>query len=317
MGDVTFGKWRFVGGARVERSIQQVTTFEPFKESVPTVNANLDNTDWLPSIGAVYAINQSMNLRAGFSRTISRPQFRELSPFEFTDVTGGRSSVGNPNLDRTLITNYDVRYEWYFSPSELFAASYFYKDLDAPIEAVVEPGANIRTSFRNAAMARNQGVELELRKGLGVLWSRFETTSLALNYTFVDSTVEIGEQDLSIVTSLVRPLVGQSRHVININLAHEVPRWDFDARVFFNYQGERLTDVGSLGLPDIVEKGFPSLDLRFSKRFGFGEGRKPWSVDFEMENLLNRQHSERQGNQIFREYRSGRDYSIGVSYNFF
>ena len=36
-----------------------------------------------------------------------------------------------------------------------------------------------------------------------------------------------------------------------------------------------------------------------------------------MENLLNRQHSERQGNQVFREYRSGRDYSVGVSYNFF
>ena len=317
MGDLTYGHWRFIGGARVERSIQQVKTFEPFNESVATVNANLDDTDWLPSFGTVYAITPSMNVRAGFSRTVSRPQFRELSPFEFTDVTGGRSSVGNPTLERTLITNYDVRYELYFSPSELFAVSYFYKRLDDPIEAVVEPGANIRTSFRNAEEARNQGLEFELRKNLGFVWDRFATTSVAINYTFVDSTVEIGEQDRSIVTSLVRPLVGQSRHVFNANLVHEVPAWDFDARVFFNYQGERLTDVGSLGLPDIVEHGFPSLDVRFSKRFGLAGDRKPWTVDFEMENLLDRQHDERQGGLPFRVYRSGRDYSVGVSYNFF
>lgn len=315
MGDVTFGKFRFIGGTRVERSIQRVLTFEPFKDSVAGVFANLDNTDWLPSIGGVYALTSTMNVRAGYSRTVSRPQFRELSPFEFTDVTGGRSAVGNPDLERSLIRNYDVRYEWYFTPSELFAVSYFYKRLDDPIETVVEPGANIRTSFRNAERATNQGLEIEFRKGLGSLWSRFEHASVNVNYTYVDSNVDIGDQDLSIVTSLTRPLVGQSKNVVNANLLYEIPRWAFDTRVFFNYTGERITDVGSLGLPDIVEKGFPSLDVRFSKRFG-GD-RRPWGVEFEMENLLNRQHDERQGNLPFRVYRSGRDFSVGVSYNFF
>jgi outer membrane receptor protein involved in Fe transport len=114
----------------------------------------------------------------------------------------------------------------------------------------------------------------------------------------------------------VRPLVGQSKNVVNANLLYEVPEWTFDARVFFNYQGERITDVGSLGLPDIVEKGFPSLDARFSKQLGGGDKRR-WSLEFELENLLDRQHDERQGNLPFRVYRSGRDYSVGVTYNFF
>ncbi len=315
MGDVTFGKWRFIGGARVERSIQQVKTFEPFRAGVAGVFANLDDTDWLPSIGGVYAITPSMNLRAGFSRTVSRPQFRELSPFEFTDVTGGRSAVGNPDLLRTLITNYDVRYEWYYSQTELFAVSYFRKNLDDPIEQIVEPGANIRTSFRNAERAINQGLELEIRKNLGSVWGRFENASLNVNYTYVDSTVTIGEQEQSIVTSLVRPLVGQSKNVFNANLLYEVPQWAFDTRLFFNYQGERITDVGSLGLPDIIEKGFPSFDARFSKRFG-GDSKR-WGIEFEMENLLNRQHDERQGDLPFRVFRSGRDYSVGVTYNIF
>lgn len=316
MGDVTIGKWRFIGGARVERSIQQVRTFEPFKASTPSVNANLDNTDWLPSIGAVYSLTPTQNIRAGYSRTLSRPQFRELSPFEFTDVTGGRSSVGNPDLLRTLITNYDVRYEWYLTPNEIFSVSYFYKGLDDPIEQVVEPGATIRTSFRNADRATNQGLEFEFRKNLGFVWNRLENASVSVNYTYVNSNVEIGQQDLSIVTSLVRPLVGQSAHVFNSNIVYEVPKWNFDARVFFNYTGERITDVGSLGLPDILEHGFPALDMRFSKRFGGGDVKR-WSVDFEMQNLLNRQHDERQGNLPFRVFRSGRDFQVGVSYTIF
>ena len=316
MGDVTLGKWRFIGGARVERSIQQVRTFEPFKASTPSVNANLDNTDWLPSFGAVYALTPTQNIRAGYSRTLSRPQFRELSPFEFTDVTGGRSSVGNPDLLRTIITNYDVRYEWYLSPDEIFSVGYFYKGLDDPIENVVEPGANIRTSFRNADRAKNQGLEFEFRKNLGFVWNRLANATVSLNYTYVDSNVEIGEQDLSIVTSTERPLVGQSKHIFNSNIAYEIPKWQFDARLFFNYTGERITDVGSLGLPDILEHGFPALDARFSKKFGGGDVKR-WSIDFEMQNLLNRQHDERQGGLPFRVYRSGRDFQFGVSYTIF
>ena len=239
-----------------------------------------------------------------------------MSPFEFTDVTGGRSSVGNPDLLRTLITNYDVRYEWYLTPNEIFSVSYFYKGLDDPIEQVVEPGATIRTSFRNADRATNQGLEFEFRKNLGFVWNRLENASVSVNYTYVNSNVEIGQQDLSIVTSLVRPLVGQSAHVFNSNIVYEVPKWNFDARVFFNYTGERITDVGSLGLPDILEHGFPALDMRFSKRFGGGDVKR-WSVDFEMQNLLNRQHDERQGNLPFRVFRSGRDFQVGVSYTIF
>ncbi|HET9531522.1 MAG TPA: outer membrane beta-barrel protein, partial [Blastocatellia bacterium] len=223
MADWTIKNWRFVGGARVERSEQQVTTFEPFRAEVMPQVALLDDTDVLPSLGVTYSmLNGKMNLRAGFSRTVARPQFRELSPFEFTDVTGGRSTIGNPDLRRTLITNYDVRWEWFVGATELIALSVFHKDLDDPIEVVIEPTAQLRTSFRNADGARNTGFELELRKNLGNLWNRFENLSMNANYTFVRSRVDIGQQDLSVLTTLERPLVGQAEHVVNISLTHEI-----------------------------------------------------------------------------------------------
>jgi hypothetical protein len=317
MADITWSRWRFIGGARVERSIQRVNTFTPFTVGVPTSTANLDDTDVLPSVGVVYALTaaNTMNIRAGFSRTVTRPQFRELSPFEFTDVTGGRSVVGNPDLTRTLITNYDVRYEWFPGPNDLLAFSYFYKQLDDPIEQIVEPGANLRTSFRNADQAQNQGLEIEFRKDLSFFGEAFQTLSLNTNYTFVDSNVTLTPEQGLVVTSLERSLVGQSRHLFNAILAYEIPRIGIETRGLFNYTGERITDVGTLGLPDIVEKGRPSLDLSFGKHFG-GE-RKPWAVQLELENLLNRQRDIRQGDSAFRVYRAGREISIGVSYNFF
>jgi outer membrane receptor protein involved in Fe transport len=315
MADLNAGKWRFIGGVRYERSIQRVNTFEPFEPSVPTVGANLDDSDWLPSLGIAYNLTAEMALRAGLSRTVSRPQFRELSPFEFTDVTGGRSVVGNPDLLRTTIDNYDLRWEWYFATGELLAVSGFYKRLNDPIETVIEPGANIRASYRNAQAARNAGLEVEMRQNLGRLWSSLDTVTVHFNYTFVNSKVSIGELENSILTSTERPLMGQSQNVLNAVLVHVVPSWDFESRVIFNYTGERISDVGSLGLPDVIEQGFAGLDVRFAKRFG-GE-RKPWSVEFEIENVLDRVHDTRQGGLGYQTYRSGRDFTTGVSYTFF
>ncbi len=315
MADFTMKRWRFIGGARIEKSEQQVQTFEPFRADVIPVLASLKNTDVLPSVGIAYALkNGSMNLRGGYSRTVARPQFRELSPFEFTDVTGGRSAVGNPNIRRTLITNYDVRWEWFFAPTQLLAVSVFHKDLKDPIEVFIEAQTQLRTSYRNADKARNTGVEIETRKRLGSLWGKFENFSVSANYTFVRSRVEIGEQDRSILTNLERPLVGQAQNVLNVVLDYELPRYGIESRALYNFTGERITDVGALGLPDIIEHSYPHLDFLFAKYFG---GEKRLRGEFTAENLLNRQVDYRLAGQPFRVYRTGRTFSFKVSYRIF
>ncbi|HYP29906.1 MAG TPA: outer membrane beta-barrel protein [Blastocatellia bacterium] len=315
MGDLTVGRWRFIGGARAEKSVQRVQTFEPFRARQVPILAELENTDWLPSVGVAYSLrNGSMALRGGYSRTVSRPQFRELSPFEFTDVTGGRSTVGNPDLERTLITNYDLRWEWFYSPTELLAVSAFYKDMENPIEVVVEPTAEVRTTYRNVDRARISGVELETRRNLSGLWQRLENLSVNLNYTFARSRVEIGEENRIILTDIERPLVGQAENLLNVSLAYDLPRLGFESRALYNFTGARITDVGALGLPNIVEHSYPHLDLMFAKGFG---GDKKLRAEFTVENLLNRQVDYRLGDRPFRVYRSGRTFAIGLSYRIF
>ena len=116
-----------------------------------------------------------------YSATVNRPEFRELAPFEFTDVVGSRAVRGNPDLERALIQNVDGRWEMFPGGRGILAASVFYKNFDQPIERVVIAGAQPIVTFQNADKARNFGIELEAGHEL------FVGMFVSANYTFVDS----------------------------------------------------------------------------------------------------------------------------------
>lgn len=298
-------RFRLVAGARVERSEQFVDTFDPFNPDAAVLRSELDDTDVLPSLNAVYRISDTMNVRAGYSHTVNRPEFRELAPFEFTDVVGGRAVVGNPELQRALIRNVDLRWEWFPGASEVIAASVFYKDFEDPIERVVQATAQLRTSYENALGATNAGVELEARRELlpGVF--------AGVNYTFVDSSIEIERGESQVQTSLDRPLSGLSRHVFNGVFETRVPKIDATARLLYNYYGDRITDVGSLGLPDIIEQGRPALDLVFSWIF-----TEQVSFKLTFDNLTDSDYRYEQGGELQRLFRLGRTFGFSLDYHF-
>ena len=197
---------------------------------------------------------------------MNRPDFRELAPFEFTDIVGGRAVVGNPELRRAKITNADLRWEWFpkdgGGDGEVVAATAFWKDFKDPIEKVVEATAAFRTSFANAKGARNVGFELEGRKSLG------PNFLAGLNYTFTDSQIELERGTAQIQTNLNRPLAGQAPHVLNAMLEFRTAGRELVARVLWNFFDDRIADVGVLGTPDILEEGRSTLDVVVTRSFG-------------------------------------------------
>ncbi len=299
-------RWRFVGGVRVENSEQNVETFDLFAVDPTSIVSNLNDTDILPGLNLIYALNGAQNLRFGYSRTVNRPEFRELAPFEFTDVVGGRATVGNPDLQRALIRNYDVRWEWFPTGSEVIAASFFYKDFQNPIERTVQATAQLRTSYANAESATNLGLEIEARKQL--------TPSLLVstNFTWVDSDIEIGRAAGEVQTSTSRPLAGQSASVFNVMAEFLVARWDFSTRVLYNFFDDRIVDVGSLGLPDIIEEGRGSLDVVAIKRFGDRA-----QLRFVFDNITDSDYLFTQGEELQRLYNVGPTFAMSFSYSIF
>lgn len=311
--DIAFGSWRFIGGGRVESDGQRVVTYDNFRPEQVQVTTVLENTDFLPALNVVYKLSPSQNLRGSYSKTLNRPEFRELAPFDFTDVTGGRTLVGFPGLNIAHIRNYDVRWEWFPGGEDVISGSFFFKNFDQPIERVVEATAQLRTSYRNAEGARNWGFEADFRRNLGFLAEGLSPFSINANYTFVESNVTVPTGGLIQLTSSNRPLAGQSKHVFN-----GIFQWERQAgtvaRALLNYQGDRLADVGANRLPDIIERGRWGLDAIFIQPFG---AARQWTFKFSAKNLLNQEYLFSQGDKTQRSYNTGRTFSLSLSYSFF
>ena len=296
-------KVRFSGGVRVEDYDQVVNTFDPFGLFLGEVSARIKNTQVYPGANLIFAVKPDTNLRMSYSRTVNRPEFRELAAFEFTDVVGNRAVRGNPELTEARIQNADVRLERLSGGRNVLAISGFFKDFDAPIERVVLAGAQPIVTFQNADNARNLGVELEAARQFG------PNFFLNLNYTFVDSTITLSPEQRTVQTSLERSLAGQSKNLFNAMA--EVNVRGFSTSVLYNYFGDRISDVGSNGAPDIVEQGRGSLDVVLAKRFG--------KVGFRLtlENLTDAEYLFTQGPEEQRVYKLGRVTAFSINFNAF
>jgi TonB-dependent receptor len=310
MADSTFGKWRVIGGARYEDSDQQVLTFNPFDTASQVASVN-ESAALLPSLNLVYQAGSRTNLRLGYGRSVNRPEFRELSPFSFVEVTGGRSVAGNPDLEEATLDSFDVRWETFPNGGEVMAASLFYKRIDKPIERIIQPTTELRTSFVNADSATLWGAELEFRRSLGKLMPRLDLWSVNLNYAYIRSDVQVGEQQLAVVTNLERPLEGQSDQSANLALQYFHPARGTMVRLLGSFVGDRLADVGAYGLPDIYEAAYTSLDAVFSQQM-FLPG---FELKVAATSLLDESREFTQGNSIQRLYRPGRTVSLSLSYS--
>ncbi len=274
---------RVVLGQRLERSVQSIDSFDPFAaDQSERVTSSLERTDALPSANVTFKTSDRSNLRFAVSRTVSRPQLRELAPFIFSDFFGAREILGNPNLDRARIVNVDARAEFFPGEAQVLSASFFYKSFTSPIEPIILPTSRGVLSYANARGAVNAGVELEARKSLGFVQKAVEELSLLGNVTLVHSRVELDPLAQGIQTTQTRPLAGQSPYVVNLALDWEHPGTKTRARILYNVYGARISQVGQNGLPDVFEQPRHLVDASVGQ--GIGEHVE---LKLSLENLFN------------------------------
>ena len=302
-------KWQVMTGVRLESSDQTVTTYDPFTASRKEIQANLETRDWLPGLNVTYRLTERMNLRLAASRTITRPDFRELAPFEFTDFVGGRTILGNPELERTQIDNFDFRWETFPQIGGILAVSAFYKRFQKPIEQIVQPQAEVRITYENAEGANNYGLELEARQNLGILTEALRKFSINTNAALISSQVVLPE-DVGIQTSSERPLQGQCPYIINASIGFEDPNWGISSAIAYNIFGRRLSEVGNHGVPDVYEQPRGQLDVSFSRTVA-----NYFKFSVSAKNLLNPYVHYKIGDATYLEYKLGRAFSFGISYN--
>jgi len=315
MVDLNIGpRWRVLTGVRIEDADIQVNTIDPLVPNAKAQTASLVNRDPMPTANLIYALTPRQNLRFGYAHTVSRPDFRELSPFDFNNVYGGFVTQGNPNLLRATINNVDARWEWFLGGNQLFAASFFVKDFTNPIEVTILPSNDLRQTYVNAKGARNLGIELESRTNLSRFHRLLRDFTTQGNFTFVDSHIEIRDADAALLTSQSRPLLGQSRYIFNVITDWAKPRWRSEARFDVNYVSRRVSDVGTFGVPDIYQEGNTYLD--FSYQYSLTEDGK-YTIRLAGENLADNHYHWTQGPFTQRSYRLGRTFSVGLAVSIF
>ena len=207
-------------GARYERALQAVDTRtvggDPALNYVEScIDREADGScdyeyDILPAATITWNPLDDLQVRAGYSETLTRPQFRELAPTEFLNTETDVTFRGNPFLINSTIENYDVRAEYYFGRDQFITFGVFYKDMERPIEEVNNrTGDDPLTEFINVPAAELYGAEVEYEQVLplydmfGLSWFDGRDLTVKANYTWSDSEVEAGRnpQDLGLSSS--------------------------------------------------------------------------------------------------------------------
>jgi len=300
------------------------------EEELAASEVRLEDRDWLPALSFIFSPTDKHNIRLTGSRTLARPEFRELTPFVFTDFVGGAQVRGEPTLVSTKIWNADLRWEWFPSASEVISASVFYKYFDDPIENIRRIAGSQQTStFTNADGANNAGFELELRKSLDFIWKQLKDLSIGANFTYVFSRVNLGpscnEPDQMMTdpvcmdpdrrpdasTTRVRPLQDQAPFLVNVYLNYGNEKTGTNVRVLYNVEGRRIATVGVSGMPDIY------LEPRHLLHFVIGQTvLEDLELLLRVENILNAPWTWTQADTTVNSYVEGTAFSLWADYRF-
>lgn len=290
-------KFKATFGLRVENYIETLTNDDRNQNANEVKN---NYTDFLPSVNLTYELNKKTNLRLSYSNTLARAQFRELAPFSFYDFVTGVTKIGNPNLKRTTINNFDIRYELYPSAGQLISVSGFYKRLNNAIENYYISGSTAASktiSFLNAPTANVYGAEIEIRKDLSIFNSEssfLKNLVFSANASIIKSEIDFSGSDADILSIVNndRPLQGQSPYIINTGLTYNSPESGWATTLLFNRIGRRIAIVG-LGqvvgndfhesYPDIYENPRNLLDFQLSKKVIKSKGE----IKLNVGNILN------------------------------
>ena len=316
-------KWTFVPGLRLEYFDQRIdydvinviATDPGFREA--------DELFILPSLNIKYALNEDQNLRFSASRTVSTPEFKEVAPFVYEDVT--QRIGGNPDLLAdpafSSILNLDLKYEWFFGRSELFSLGAFAKQINDPVNLVVANDATGTQRFaRTGDKAEVLGAEIEIRKNLMVDEDENSIFSTGANVTVMHTKQDLKSSQGFISTTFDRDsdeLQGASPLLINADVSYSPTFGTYKpvANLIVSYFSDRIDALGSGQLGNITEKSVTTLDFVWKNHIG-----DHLEINASAKNLLDptieRVRENNGGDITISNYKRGINVGLQLKYNF-
>ncbi len=292
-------------GARYEEYEQTTQTFNiSTGNAVETV---LESEDLLPSLSINWTYSEEQQIRFAYSETTSRPDFKETSNAVFYDDEYNARIVGNPGLTVADITNYDLRWEKYWSDTDTFSFAVFYKEFVNPIERVVQAASgtagNSRT-FQNAPEAELYGAEIDGRYEFALNDSFSQSIFVTSNASWIESEVTLENGN-------TRALQGQPEYTFNVALGWDDIDREQELTVAFNQNGQAIVDSGVNGAADVLSEPVASLNINYKKSFG-----EDLSFGLKLSNIMDSDIEFTQGGETFLKYNRGAEFEAGIDWKF-
>ncbi|WP_078083087.1 TonB-dependent receptor [Microbulbifer mangrovi] len=313
--------------------VRQVTTevastgFQELGDDVVKVVVTNKYTDTLPSLNLALDVHEDMVVRFSAGDVMSRPGLTDLTPGGSIDQYNGVVSYGNPKLDPFRARAYDLSYEWYFSDDAVFAAAYFFKDVDTFVKKDTFENQSWADTGLDASLLTDEGTYDETDQwsinrnfngeggdisGIELQYQQvfFDNYGLILNYTYVDSEMNHGTAE----DPSYGPLNNQSKNSYNATVYYENEDWSarlsYAARDDYN---TRAQDKGRNGNDIEYTEGTSNVD--FVAGYNLNDN---WKLSLEAINLTNepnRQMIDSAG-RIVVDHTYGRQYYVGAQYKF-
>lgn len=282
-------KWTIAPGLRIEAFSQNIEY-----KVINLVTDNPENeaseTFFLPSLNLKYALTDDQNLRFSASRTVSNPEFKEVAPFVYENVTdriGGNPDLLNDPAFSTIL-NFDAKYEWFFSRGEIFSIGAFAKVINDPVNLVsANDATGTQRFFRTGDKAEIFGIELEGRKTILQDAEENKILSAGINMTYTSTKQDLKTVSGTFTTSFNRnsdELQGASPFLLNADVSYTPTFGNYKpvANLVFSYFSDRIDALGSGQLGNIVEKGVPTLDFVWKNKIN-----EHFEINASLKNLLN------------------------------
>jgi TonB-dependent receptor len=275
-------KLSLIFGGRVESSVVKYegynynvrADFIPAKQLTRSEFLN-----FMPAFLARYTPAKDQVYRFAFTRTISRPDYKDISPYINVNVKDKLIKQGNSEIQPTLSNNLDLLGEFYTGNTGLISAGVYFKNITkyrilsrdlvpfSEVESAVESpesllaqGANPttvasyktdydklkaangnleRTMPGNGGRANILGTEFAFQRGLTFLPGPLRNLTIYSNYTH--NFIFVKKDDPK--------LPGTAKDILNLSLAYEVKR--FNARLSYNNTSAFITILGTNNKGDV------------------------------------------------------------------
>ena len=249
--------------------------------------SSFDYDNILPNLQLRYDLDENSVVRFAFTGTVGRPKYEDASPISKLDLNDdwdptsdpidpafpniAELEIGNPELTPFEALNFDLTYEYYLQSGGVLTAGIFQKEIDNPIYQFSSVDRDtiyndlafesiFRTQTRNADSASISGIELNAQ----LPFTTFFTSSNFLdgfgidaNATFISSDVKVFDREDEDL-----PFFKQPAEIIN--LAFYYQKYNFSARVAYNWQAESLDELDGNADEDRWDEDRKYLDIQAS-----------------------------------------------------